>query len=390
MRKAFFPGSFDPFNLAHLAVVCEALKDYDQVIIGVGNDLTKIHRFSIDERLEMVEKSIEDLVDIVTFYRGHGNVFSARMRAAASTIKENPDCVKVVPYHGTAIDFAIKNGAESLIIGVKNILDKREEYHKRHLNDKICALRGGTCSTICLSVSMVSHISSSLIRLLMVAGEYIIAKEYVMPSVHDIMCRVCLRDVYYEVTKGVSSDYDSLCEKLKSDFQRFTAIACNLNMLNIYRMHNCSSHDMSSKVYDLAIFWNSLVIDGKVDDKTCKLLAANVDDVNRFVELCNATRYPVASDSSKDTDVLSDICLNSFAYKENTLIDLWKRWKIAERDSYNELTFLLRFKKICDRHSTDLQIFRTEFFKEKYRQVTISKMKLMAGVIEQLLKKYDK
>ena len=69
MRKAFFPGSFDPFNLAHLAVVCEALKDYDQVIIGVGNDLTKIHRFSIVERLEMVEKSIEDFVDIVTFYR---------------------------------------------------------------------------------------------------------------------------------------------------------------------------------------------------------------------------------------------------------------------------------------------------------------------------------
>ena len=386
MKKAFFPGSFDPFNLAHLSIVCEILKNYDQVIIGVGNDLTKFHKFSMDERLEMVKKSIEDLVSIVSFYRAQANVFSATMRSAARKIKENPDCVKVVSYYGTAIDFALVNDADALIIGVKNILDQREEHYKCNLNRKICELRGKSCSTVCVSASMISHISSSTIRLLMEAGEYIIAKDYVTPSVHNMMCKVYLRDVYCKIYPISGSDYDALCKKFDKMYQRFSKIACSLNMLNIYRIYN-PNHDMSSKIFDLVVLFNSLVIEEKFDDRMYEIVKANVTDIDDFVALCNAMHVPASDKLSKDTAVLRDICLNPFVYKGNASIDLWEKREQNRLAEVDEEIFLLNFLKFCDRYSADNQLFRTDYFRERYYSTASDKMKQMACVIRALLNK---
>lgn len=63
MKTAIFPGSFDPFTLGHLDVLNSALNLFDKVIIAVGYNYTKKGFFNPDIRVEIIEKSIQSLID---------------------------------------------------------------------------------------------------------------------------------------------------------------------------------------------------------------------------------------------------------------------------------------------------------------------------------------
>ncbi len=395
MRTAFYGGSFDPFTLGHLFVVCQALQSYDQVIIGVGKNSKKTSKFSDDEKVEMIEKSIDDLVNMAKFFKGVAFVFPLGMSCMAEKIAKNPNCIKVVAYDGLTVDAAIKNGANVLLRGVRSQSDRCNEVALRHVNDAICKLRGVVCPTVLIDTSAsmkMSNISSSMVKNLMDAGEYIVAKGYVMPSVHDMMCKIYLRDVYYKITGTISSEYDYLCEKSKDGFQRFSVAACDLNMLNIYRTYN-STHDMSSSIYDLAIFWSLLIGMKSVDENAQKLVGHLVGDFKRFVELCEATNSMIYTDNrikaDKDADALSDICLNYFVYKENCYVNLWQRWYVAKANGLSKLDFLACSKDYIEKYIADENLFKTDFFQKKYWDIVVENMKQDVKVLDMLLEKHQ-
>lgn len=56
----FFSGSFDPMTNGHLDIVRQSLKIADHMIIGVGVHSSKKGLFSFDERVSLIEKSLED------------------------------------------------------------------------------------------------------------------------------------------------------------------------------------------------------------------------------------------------------------------------------------------------------------------------------------------
>ena len=60
MKKALFPGSFDPFTKGHYSIVKRGLRLFDQIIIGVGRNTTKKYYFSEDQRIEMISGLFED------------------------------------------------------------------------------------------------------------------------------------------------------------------------------------------------------------------------------------------------------------------------------------------------------------------------------------------
>ena len=56
MRRAIFPGTFDPFTIGHSSVVTRALTFMDEVIIGIGINENKNTYFPIEKRVEIIQK----------------------------------------------------------------------------------------------------------------------------------------------------------------------------------------------------------------------------------------------------------------------------------------------------------------------------------------------
>ena len=60
MRKAIFPGTFDPFTIGHYSVVERALTFMDEIIIGIGINENKNTYFPIEKREEMIRNLYKD------------------------------------------------------------------------------------------------------------------------------------------------------------------------------------------------------------------------------------------------------------------------------------------------------------------------------------------
>ena len=100
MKKAVFPGSFDPITIGHLDIVERAIKVFDKIIIAVGDNTDKKYMFPKEKRVEFVKQ---------TFY--------------------NYDNVKIESYDGLTVDFCRKNNIEFMIRGLRNPADF--EFEKR-------------------------------------------------------------------------------------------------------------------------------------------------------------------------------------------------------------------------------------------------------------------
>ena len=94
MKKAVFPGSFDPITIGHLDIVERAIKVFDEIIIAVGDNTNKKYMFPKEKRVEFVKQ---------TFY--------------------NYDNVKIESYDGLTVDFCRKNNIEFMIRGLRNPAD---------------------------------------------------------------------------------------------------------------------------------------------------------------------------------------------------------------------------------------------------------------------------
>ena len=94
MKKAIFPGSFDPITIGHLDIVERAIKVFDEIIIAVGDNTNKKYMFTKEKRVEFVKQ---------TFY--------------------NYNNVKIESYDGLTVDFCRKNNIEFMIRGLRNPAD---------------------------------------------------------------------------------------------------------------------------------------------------------------------------------------------------------------------------------------------------------------------------
>ena len=59
MKKAIFPGSFDPFTIGHKNILDQALNIFDKIIVAVGENSSKSCMFSLKDRVHFIKKTIE-------------------------------------------------------------------------------------------------------------------------------------------------------------------------------------------------------------------------------------------------------------------------------------------------------------------------------------------
>ena len=137
-RVAIFPGSFDPFTRGHEAIVTEALRMFDKVIVAIGHNSAKRGLLTPEARKRLIEQ----------IYNGDARV-------------------EVTTYSTLTGDEARRVGATSIIRSVRNATDFDYERTMDHANREIFPeLR----TIIVIVPADVEHISSSLVRELRAFG----------------------------------------------------------------------------------------------------------------------------------------------------------------------------------------------------------------------------
>ena len=140
MKKAVFPGSFDPITIGHLDIVKRGTKIFDEIIIAIGDNTDKKYMFSKEKRVEFVERTFSDY-----------------------------DKVKIESYNGLTVDFCKKNNIEFMIRGLRNSADFEFEKSIALTNREITGIE----TIFFLTSPENSFISSSIVRdLIRNKGDY--------------------------------------------------------------------------------------------------------------------------------------------------------------------------------------------------------------------------
>ena len=72
MKKAIYPGSFDPLTLGHVDIIKRVSIIVDELVVGELNNRAKNSLFSLDERVSMIKEMTKDLPNAsVTSFDGH-------------------------------------------------------------------------------------------------------------------------------------------------------------------------------------------------------------------------------------------------------------------------------------------------------------------------------
>ena len=131
MKKAIFPGSFDPITLGHIDIIERGVTLFDELIIAIGINADKKYMFSLEERKKFIEDSF----------------------------KHNPK-IKVVTYKGLTVDFCQKNDVEFILRGLRNPADFEFEKAIAHTNRDLAPVE----TIFLLTSAKTSYISSSIVR----------------------------------------------------------------------------------------------------------------------------------------------------------------------------------------------------------------------------------
>lgn len=131
MKRAVFPGSFDPLTLGHQDIVERGATIFDEIIVGIGHNAEKSHMFSIEERKQFI----------------------------AQCFINNPK-IKVIDYQGLTIDFCKSVGANYLLRGVRNNGDFEFEKAIARTNRELSNIE----TVFLLTSIQTSFISSSIVR----------------------------------------------------------------------------------------------------------------------------------------------------------------------------------------------------------------------------------
>ena len=94
MKRAAFPGSFDPITLGHCEIIEKACEIFDELIVSVGNNSDKDYKFSLDQRLKFISDEFK-----------------------------NNSKVYVEKYEGLTVDFCKTKNIKHIVRGLRNPAD---------------------------------------------------------------------------------------------------------------------------------------------------------------------------------------------------------------------------------------------------------------------------
>jgi pantetheine-phosphate adenylyltransferase len=130
-RKALFAGSFDPYTIGHDAIVQRGLSLFDEIVIAIGVNSEKKTLFSLDERINTIQK-----------------IYAYEKKISVSS------------YDTLTIDFALLSGVNFMLRGIRNFTDFEYEMNMASMNKKLSGIE----TVFLFSEPEHSFISSTLVR----------------------------------------------------------------------------------------------------------------------------------------------------------------------------------------------------------------------------------
>ena len=113
MKTAVYPGTFDPITYGHIDVIKKSLTIFDRVVVATTDNTDKNYYFSIDERLDIINKSL------------------------FKDLKLNKKKIKVVSFNKLTIDLCKEYNANAIIRGLRAVSDFEYEFQLAGMNKKL-------------------------------------------------------------------------------------------------------------------------------------------------------------------------------------------------------------------------------------------------------------
>ena len=149
MKKAIYPGTFDPVTYGHIDIIKRAIEIFDSIIVTVAINTGKTPLFTTDERVEMLKECLKDF--------------------------EN---VSIDSFDGLVVDHAHSVGAVSIIRGLRAVSDFEYEFQMALMNRK---LAGDITTVFLMPHEKYTYLNSSIVRNL--AGFRSDVSDFVPPNV---------------------------------------------------------------------------------------------------------------------------------------------------------------------------------------------------------------
>ncbi|MBE6010868.1 MAG: pantetheine-phosphate adenylyltransferase [Lachnospiraceae bacterium] len=132
MKRAIYPGSFDPLTLGHLDIIERSSRLVDELIVAVLINSAKNSLFSINERVSMIQEAICDIPN-----------------------------VSVESFDGLTVDFARERDANMIVRGLRAVTDFEYELQIAQTNH----IMNTEVDTIFLTTSLqYSYLSSTIVK----------------------------------------------------------------------------------------------------------------------------------------------------------------------------------------------------------------------------------
>jgi pantetheine-phosphate adenylyltransferase len=131
MKKAVFPGSFDPITLGHYDIIQRGLSLFDHLVVAIGENSEKGYRFSLEQRLAFLQKAFGD-----------------------------EPRIEITTYSGLTVDFCKSVEAQFILRGLRNTADFEFEKAIAHTNRTLSKIE----TVFLLTASDKAFISSSIVR----------------------------------------------------------------------------------------------------------------------------------------------------------------------------------------------------------------------------------
>jgi len=137
LRRAIYPGTFDPITNGHLDIIERSARLFDEVIIALLMNIEKSPMFSIQERVEMIQQV------------------------------NRWDHVKVDTFQGLLVHYAMSQKAQVIVRGIRAVSDYEYELQMALMNRR---LEPQLETVFMMSAEEYSHLSSSLIKEVFILG----------------------------------------------------------------------------------------------------------------------------------------------------------------------------------------------------------------------------
>ena len=131
MKKAVFPGSFDPLTLGHCDIIHKSIDLFDEIILAIGINSTKESMFSLEQRTQFINEE----------FSNHAKV-------------------KILTYQGLTVDFCKEINADFIVRGLRNPADFEFEKTIAQTNKKLTGIE----TVFFLTSPETAYISSSIVR----------------------------------------------------------------------------------------------------------------------------------------------------------------------------------------------------------------------------------